>query len=231
MLEVEEESPRQGSLDKVYDGIWIGDGEAGKKIALGKESVKLPKIGYVLDVSDSELYSLDPKDHVAVVLKAPMSDYGTTALDKDHLTKCFSFIDKALDSKESNVLVHCFAGVNRSATMVIAWLMSHNGWSVERSLKHIRLSRKIYPFAYYGKLMAYEAKLRKDGVIEGEHGKDFKSLPVDKVADELISSYKKLFKEKRLVLLGDDNNNENKLKDPKKPVPMKRQSRLKELRP
>ena len=41
------------------------------------------------------------------------------------------------------VLVHCKAGVSRSSSVVIAYLMKTNKWSFEQSLSHVRASRTI----------------------------------------------------------------------------------------
>eukprot|EP00747_Dinoflagellata_sp_TGD_P067120 gnl/TRDRNA2_/TRDRNA2_155126_c0_seq1.p1 gnl/TRDRNA2_/TRDRNA2_155126_c0~~gnl/TRDRNA2_/TRDRNA2_155126_c0_seq1.p1 ORF type:complete len:103 (+),score=2.24 gnl/TRDRNA2_/TRDRNA2_155126_c0_seq1:2-310(+) len=38
---------------------------------------------------------------------------------------------------ESRVLVHCAMGVNRSATIVAAWLMDTRCWTRRRALSHI----------------------------------------------------------------------------------------------
>ena len=39
----------------------------------------------------------------------------------------FAFIDEHLES--GNVLIHCFAGVSRSATILAAYLMRKKGWN------------------------------------------------------------------------------------------------------
>ncbi|BAT12572.1 Os11g0136800 [Oryza sativa Japonica Group] len=49
----------------------------------------------------------------------------------DHLEPCLDFIDEG--RKEGNVLVHCFAGVSRSATIIVAYLMRTEQKSLEGS--------------------------------------------------------------------------------------------------
>ena len=39
-----------------------------------------------------------------------------------HLPECFDFLDKAWENK-ANILVHCQAGISRSAAVIIAYLM------------------------------------------------------------------------------------------------------------
>ncbi|KAF0907255.1 hypothetical protein E2562_015758 [Oryza meyeriana var. granulata] len=54
----------------------------------------------------------------------------------DHLEPCLDFIDEG--RKEGNVLVHCFAGVSRSATIIIAYLMRTEQKSLEEALESLK---------------------------------------------------------------------------------------------
>ena len=67
---------------------------------------------------------------------------------KDHFATAVNFISLAVKNKTS-VLVHCIAGVSRSSSCVIAYLMRRHG---------LRLSQ------------AYAAVKRKRGIIQPNEG-------------------------------------------------------------
>lgn len=51
------------------------------------------------------------------------------------------FIDNA--RKNTNILVHCYAGISRSVTAVIAYLMMKRSWNYERTFAFVRAQRSI----------------------------------------------------------------------------------------
>ena len=59
-----------------------------------------------------------------------------------HLEKCNQFINEAR-SGGGSVLVHCNAGISRSSSIIIGYLMKTNGWSFDESLHHVRKVRPI----------------------------------------------------------------------------------------
>ncbi|KAK3139266.1 hypothetical protein QOZ80_5AG0380460 [Eleusine coracana subsp. coracana] len=54
----------------------------------------------------------------------------------DHLDPCLDFVDEG--RKSGNVLVHCFAGVSRSASIIVAYLMRTEQKSLEEALESLR---------------------------------------------------------------------------------------------
>ncbi|CAJ0632025.1 8630_t:CDS:2, partial [Entrophospora sp. SA101] len=59
-----------------------------------------------------------------------------------YFNQCIEFIEKA---KESNgrVYVHCYAGISRSTTVVIAYLMYSCRFSLKKALNLVREKHKI----------------------------------------------------------------------------------------
>ena len=56
------------------------------------------------------------------------------------LDDCFSFIDEAVKNN-GKVLVHCMAGISRSSSIVIGYLMKSNNMSFEEALEHVKTQR------------------------------------------------------------------------------------------
>eukprot|EP01116_Phalansterium_solitarium_P001134 TRINITY_DN10915_c0_g1_i1.p1 TRINITY_DN10915_c0_g1~~TRINITY_DN10915_c0_g1_i1.p1 ORF type:complete len:234 (+),score=57.38 TRINITY_DN10915_c0_g1_i1:55-756(+) len=69
----------------------------------------------------------------------------------------FDFIEQA----PKPVFVHCAAGVSRSATIVIAYLMRKNSWTLLQALDHTRRCRDVvYPNrGFFKALIMYEQEL------------------------------------------------------------------------
>ena len=59
---------------------------------------------------------------------------------KQYFKVCHRFIDSAL-ADGGVVLVHCWAGVSRSATIVISYLMQKHGISMLQATDRVRLQR------------------------------------------------------------------------------------------
>lgn len=61
---------------------------------------------------------------------------------KQHFERTYNIIDRELKAGRK-VLVHCYAGVSRSATIVIAYLMKKNSWTMNRAINFVRAHRLV----------------------------------------------------------------------------------------
>ena len=59
-----------------------------------------------------------------------------------YFDEAYEFIIKYLSNKD-NVYVHCEAGISRSPTIVIAYIMKAYKWSVLKSLVFVKTKRDV----------------------------------------------------------------------------------------
>ncbi|KDO53605.1 hypothetical protein CISIN_1g014598mg [Citrus sinensis] len=122
-------------IKKVYAG-GSGDGGSGSVDDLGDGSrscLSPTKLLYSLEYAG--------KDLKLVRMTVPIRDMESENL-LDYLDVCFDFIDRR--RKEGGVLVHCFAGVSRSAAIITAYLMRTEQLSSEGALESLRQSCDSY---------------------------------------------------------------------------------------
>jgi len=77
-----------------------------------------------------------------------------------HFDKCFEFIESA-KTNNSKLLIHCHAGMSRSPTICVAYIMKQMGWNLDKSYKHVFSARGfIMPNEGFMKqLVDYEQQL------------------------------------------------------------------------
>ncbi len=108
----------------------------------------------------SEIWSLDIRDNY----NCDISSYFDEVADRIHKVICDEH-DEEGGSKRGKVLVHCFAGKSRSATLVLAYLMKYHFHSLQSALDLVSSKREIIPnimFVRY--LLSYEERLNADEI-------------------------------------------------------------------
>lgn len=104
----------RGSANQIlHYPIWIGD----HIMADNEEWLRTHHINYILDIGSG-----NPDTFPFVSYKKIDIDDNENAPISDHFDSCIEFIDSAL-MYGTGLLIHCYAGISRSSTVLIAWLI------------------------------------------------------------------------------------------------------------
>ena len=148
--------------------------KAENQVSEEKSFVKDRKIGAILTLISKEKMEIENVEIMAKEAEKQHFCIDIVDLENEdimqHFEKTFNFIEEHLQT--TNVLVHCMAGVSRSATIVVAYLMRKHGWSLDRSLRAVKDKRpQIRPNdGFLEQLILFESRLRKSGVIKPDGG-------------------------------------------------------------
>ncbi|XP_052235802.1 dual specificity protein phosphatase 12-like isoform X2 [Dreissena polymorpha] len=125
------------NLTKIVDSLYLGDFTAGTDTELLKEH----GITHILTVDMTQHYlpcNPGTEDHMFVnCMDLPSADL------LSRFDECFKFVDNALKSPGNRLLIHCFAGVSRSATVMIAYLMYRDGMCLDEAYGTVKEMRPI----------------------------------------------------------------------------------------
>ncbi|KAM4851193.1 dual specificity protein phosphatase 8 [Urocitellus parryii] len=160
-------------LTRILPHLYLGS----QKDVLNKDLMTQNGISYVLNASNS-----CPKpDFICEshFLRIPINDNYCEKL-LPWLDKSIEFIDKAKLSS-CQVIVHCLAGISRSATIAIAYIMKTMGMSSDDAYRFVKDRRpSISPnFNFLGQLLEYERSLKLLAALQGDatHPGTPESLP------------------------------------------------------
>jgi predicted protein tyrosine phosphatase len=92
--------------------------------------------------------------------KVPLVDNKADEKTKGYFLEAASILDSWVNDKKK-VFVHCFAGISRSVSVIITYLMVYKGWSFDLAFQHLKLRRpRIHPHSEFIPILkAIEAKL------------------------------------------------------------------------
>ncbi|XP_055302217.1 dual specificity protein phosphatase MPK-4 [Sitodiplosis mosellana] len=125
------------SLDEIEKGLWLGSFTAATDI----ETLKQRNVTHILTLDICPL-----PVHITELpfLKTKYVHVSDTPKDDllCHFEECFSFLDDAL-SNDKVVLVHCYYGVSRSATIVIAYVMRKYQLSLTPAFERVKSKRRF----------------------------------------------------------------------------------------
>ena len=144
-------------MSEITGQIWIGSyGDIANEDFLDEREItqilccaeELPlRIGFP--------YSLKFQGH-----KVPIIDDKVDEKTKAYFLEAATVLDGWVNDGKK-IFVHCFAGISRSVSIVITYLMVFKGWSYDLAFQHIKLRRpRINPHSdFIPILKSIEAKL------------------------------------------------------------------------
>jgi len=139
-------------MDEIIDNLYLGSLHAGSN---GSE---LRKQG-ITRVINLSYVSYPENDGIAYktinLYDSPLADIGS------YFDECVVFIDDAL-SKNEKILVHCYAGISRSSSIILAYLINKYNYSLKDALKIVKKKRPIVQpnSGFMTQLEAYDASCK-----------------------------------------------------------------------
>ena len=118
-------------MSEITDQIWVGNyGDACNEIFLSER-----KITHIINCAkELQASVLRPGYQINIV------DDVADAKTKKYFLEAASVLDRWV--REGNkIIVHCFAGISRSTSVVITYCMVYKGWSYDIAYRHLKQRR------------------------------------------------------------------------------------------
>ncbi|XP_056626920.1 dual specificity protein phosphatase 13-like [Triplophysa dalaica] len=130
-------------LDEVWPNLFLGD------MCVANDRFILWKLGitHVLNAAHGKMHCQGSREFYGLAVEY----YGVPADDSPafnlsvYFQPCADYIQEVLNCLEARILVHCAVGVSRSASLVLAYLMIHQHFSLLDAVKTIKQHRWIFP--------------------------------------------------------------------------------------
>jgi atypical dual specificity phosphatase len=153
-------------MSQITEQIWVGSyGDASSDQYLSER-----RITHVITCAD-EFPSSIIRPGYRIPIVDDVADYKT----KKYFLEAASILDRWV--KEGNkIMVHCFAGMSRSVSVVITYFIVYKGWSFDVAHSHLRQRRhqtKVHP-AFIPILKEIESEFRlplqEEGYLQAQLG-------------------------------------------------------------
>merc|ERR1712154_202491 len=185
---IDKKVKEDGIPSLIINGLYLGSIGAAKNL----EWLKSNGITHILCVAGG-IGSIYPKQFeykIVDIDDAPNEDITV------HFEACYDFIESALQKDNGRVLVHCFAGMSRSVTVVSAYLMQKKRMLAVPALKFVKLHRNAAnPNAgFIVQLIKYQKVI---GLTQNEKKKTFKGLALGALKKRNMEQSEKNIEDKK----------------------------------
>lgn len=152
---------RSTEITKLFDYLFLGS----QKDALDNELLLRHGITRVINLSENCPRPTSLPDDLQHFLRIPVNDTYSAKL-LPHFDSAYQFIENAKQEGEK-VLIHCLAGISRSPTVAIAYVMRSRKMTNDEAYNFVKCRRPtISPnFNFLGQLFEYERILRQQNIL------------------------------------------------------------------
>jgi len=131
-------------MSEINEQIWVGSyGDSCNEVFLSER-----RITHILSCAD-EFPDSRRLPSYKIPIVDDVADEKTKGLFLEGAAKINEWLSQNDNEKdERRIIVHCFAGMSRSVSVVITYFMVYKGWSFQIALNHLKLRRrqtKIHP--------------------------------------------------------------------------------------
>ncbi|XP_033114627.1 dual specificity protein phosphatase 6-like [Anneissia japonica] len=161
--ENEQEPPLDNLLPvEILPSLFLGS----KKDSENLSMLQKLNIKYILNVTPNIPNSFE-KNGLIKYKQIPISDHWSQNLAA-FFPEAISFIEEAREAK-CGVLVHCLAGISRSVTVTVAYLMHKMSLSLNEAYDYVKMKKSnISPnFNFMGQLLDFERRLSNSPCRKG----------------------------------------------------------------
>lgn len=139
------------AADEILPGIWLGDMNAAKDASFFKKF----NIKAVINCTPDVPCAMPGVDYLQVKIDDSLQKKDIDKM-KQAIPVAVSFLHQKHDIEKKTILIHCHAGMQRSATIVTAYLCKYYNLTLDQAINHI-LSRRRLAFHYGKHLNFYES--------------------------------------------------------------------------
>jgi len=137
-------------MTEVISGLWIGDRED----ALNAKWLKQNKITVIINCTKSVPFLDSPDSGLIHVLRVAVHDN----LEPEEIEKMQKYLEPVSAKiaewlPNHNILVHCYAGRQRSSSIILAYLIRYGELCLDEAIKYLRTKKIdtcLPKFNFYG---------------------------------------------------------------------------------